>query len=161
MSADDFVLAVLNTTPTLAGRRQDQLTGAAGGTFLTTWGHDDEAGLGTLAAARDAVQDVIVSGSPSSALEHILDQIVQRPRLTAGGLVWDVDTPPDLQLATTFLMAWTETSRRLPGRLRRCANDECSLFLLDRSKGRTGRWCSMATCGNRMKARRHHERART
>ena len=161
MSAEDFVLAVLNSTPTLAGRREDQLLGAAGRDFAATWGDREPAGLDALVVARDAVQDVIVSGAPSSALEGILDRIVQRPRLTVGGLEWDVDAPPDLELATTFLMAWTETSQRFPGRLRRCANDECSLFLLDRSKGRTGRWCSMATCGNRMKARRHHERSRT
>ena len=36
----------------------------------------------------------------------------------------------------------------------------CALFLLDRSKPNTARWCSMAVCGNRMKARRHYERAR-
>ena len=47
-----------------------------------------------------------------------------------------------------------------PGRLRPCANDECRLFLIDRSKAGTARWCSMAVCGNRMKARRHYERAR-
>ncbi|WP_412973700.1 CGNR zinc finger domain-containing protein [Mycolicibacterium setense] len=35
------------------------------------------------------------------------------------------------------------------------------MFLIDRSKRNTARWCSMATCGNRMKARRHHQRART
>jgi predicted RNA-binding Zn ribbon-like protein len=47
-----------------------------------------------------------------------------------------------------------------PGRLRPCANDECRLFLIDRSKSNLARWCSMAVCGNRLKARRHYERAR-
>ncbi|MEU1163642.1 CGNR zinc finger domain-containing protein [Streptomyces sp. NPDC005921] len=48
----------------------------------------------------------------------------------------------------------------MPGRLRPCANPECRLFLLDRSKGNSARWCSMAVCGNRMKARRHYRRTR-
>ena len=48
----------------------------------------------------------------------------------------------------------------LPGRLRPCANDECRLFLIDRSKANAARWCSMAVCGNRMKARRHYQRSR-
>jgi predicted RNA-binding Zn ribbon-like protein len=46
-------------------------------------------------------------------------------------------------------------------RLRPCANPECRLFLIDRSKPNTASWCSMAICGNRMKARRHYRRART
>jgi predicted RNA-binding Zn ribbon-like protein len=45
-----------------------------------------------------------------------------------------------------------------PGRLRACANDERSLFLLGRNKSNNGRWCSMAACGNRLKARRRHQR---
>ncbi|GGJ34413.1 hypothetical protein GCM10010121_052110 [Streptomyces brasiliensis] len=48
----------------------------------------------------------------------------------------------------------------VPGRLRACANPECRRFLLDRSRTNKGRWCSMAVCGNRMKARRHYERTR-
>ena len=40
------------------------------------------------------------------------------------------------------------------------SNDECRLFPLDRSKANAARWCSMAVCGNRMKARRHYQRAR-
>ena len=47
------------------------------------------------------------------------------------------------------------------GRLRPCANTECRLFLIDRSKPNTARWCSMAICGNRMKARRHYRRFRS
>jgi hypothetical protein len=38
---------------------------------------------------------------------------------------------------------------------------ECRLFLLDRSRANKARWCSMATRGNRLKARRHYERTRT
>jgi predicted RNA-binding Zn ribbon-like protein len=47
-----------------------------------------------------------------------------------------------------------------PGRLPPCANEECRLFLIDRSKANAARWCSMAVCGNRMKARRHYQRSR-
>jgi predicted RNA-binding Zn ribbon-like protein len=42
----------------------------------------------------------------------------------------------------------------------RCANDQCHLFLIDRSNAGTARWCSTAICGNRMKARRHRRKAR-
>lgn len=33
----------------------------------------------------------------------------------------------------------------------------CSWFFLDPSPARRRRWCSMATCGNRAKAQRHHQ----
>ncbi|WP_419707640.1 CGNR zinc finger domain-containing protein [Promicromonospora sp. NFX87] len=34
-------------------------------------------------------------------------------------------------------------------------------FLHDRSNANTARWCSMALCGNRFKARRHYQRTRS
>jgi predicted RNA-binding Zn ribbon-like protein len=45
-------------------------------------------------------------------------------------------------------------------RIRRCANDDCLWLFLDESKSGTRRWCDMATCGNRAKARRHYERSK-
>ncbi len=41
-------------------------------------------------------------------------------------------------------------------RIRECANAECLWLFLDESKGGTRRWCDMASCGNRAKARRHY-----
>ena len=41
-------------------------------------------------------------------------------------------------------------------RIRQCANDECLWLFVDASKGGTRRWCDMASCGNRAKARRHY-----
>jgi len=38
--------------------------------------------------------------------------------------------------------------------------DECSWLFVDRTKARTRRWCSMKDCGNRAKARRHHQRVK-
>ncbi|WP_371814821.1 CGNR zinc finger domain-containing protein [Mycobacterium sp. DL440] len=63
--------------------------------------------------------------------------------------------------APRAILAWDALRVASPGRLRACANPDCQLFLIDRTKPNTKRWCSMATCGNRMKARRHHQRART
>jgi predicted RNA-binding Zn ribbon-like protein len=48
-------------------------------------------------------------------------------------------------------------------RVHRCAGDEdddCSWLFLDETRSGTRRWCSMADCGNRAKARRHYERVR-
>jgi predicted RNA-binding Zn ribbon-like protein len=43
-------------------------------------------------------------------------------------------------------------------RVRRCADDTCLWIFFDTSKNRSRRWCDMAQCGNRAKARRFHER---
>jgi predicted RNA-binding Zn ribbon-like protein len=45
-------------------------------------------------------------------------------------------------------------------RFRICANDTCRWIFFDESRTGRRRWCDMATCGNRAKARRHRERAR-
>jgi predicted RNA-binding Zn ribbon-like protein len=44
--------------------------------------------------------------------------------------------------------------------LRLCAADTCAWLFLDTSRNGSRRWCSMRTCGNRAKARRHHARVR-
>jgi predicted RNA-binding Zn ribbon-like protein len=76
------------------------------------------------------------------------------------GVEWRLDAPAERASAVRAVLSWSALGRTKPGRLRPCANDECRLFLLDRSKTNQARWCSMAVCGNRMKARRHYQRAR-
>jgi predicted RNA-binding Zn ribbon-like protein len=46
------------------------------------------------------------------------------------------------------------------GRVRICASDTCSARFYDRSPAGRRVWCSMRTCGNEAKARRHRARAR-
>jgi predicted RNA-binding Zn ribbon-like protein len=45
-------------------------------------------------------------------------------------------------------------------RLKSCQNHECGWAFYDRSRGRRGRWCDMAVCGNRMKNRSLRTRRR-
>jgi predicted RNA-binding Zn ribbon-like protein len=45
-------------------------------------------------------------------------------------------------------------------RVRRCANSKCLWLFRDESKTGTRRWCDMAACGNRAKARRHYLKTR-
>ena len=45
-----------------------------------------------------------------------------------------------------------------PLRIRRCGNPACTLYYYDTSKNHTRRWCSMALCGNRMKAAAFYQR---
>ena len=43
-------------------------------------------------------------------------------------------------------------------RLKSCANATCGWAFYDRSKNRSGRWCSMEVCGNRTKTRAYRRR---
>lgn len=45
-------------------------------------------------------------------------------------------------------------------RLKRCANPACGLYFYDTTRNHRRRWCSMKTCGNRMKVAAFHRRQR-
>ena len=44
--------------------------------------------------------------------------------------------------------------------VRQCGGDPCGWLFLDRSRKHNRRWCSMADCGNRAKARRWRRRTK-
>jgi predicted RNA-binding Zn ribbon-like protein len=46
-------------------------------------------------------------------------------------------------------------------RMKACRKDSCLWAYYDRSKNGSGAWCSMAVCGNRVKAQRRRSRAKT
>ena len=80
-----------------------------------------------------------------------------------GGYGWDVDVKSGTALALLAPVLWTAgdllASARLD-RVRRCANPECGWLFLDDSRAGKRRWCSMQSCGNRAKARRHYHKSR-
>jgi predicted RNA-binding Zn ribbon-like protein len=45
-------------------------------------------------------------------------------------------------------------------RLKLCGSETCRWAFYDRSRNHSSRWCTMATCGNRQKARRFRQRAK-
>ncbi|MFJ9615306.1 CGNR zinc finger domain-containing protein [Streptomyces noursei] len=158
----DTLLDLLNSRPLVNGEEQDALGAPATG---RRWAreHGGEGSLAELALlrqARNVLQDVVRGESSPTALSPLLEGVHQIPEITSDGLQWTVRTPPHARLAVEAVLAWAATEQQLPGRLRPCANVECQLFLLDRSRANRARWCSMAVCGNREKARRHYERTR-
>src|ERR1700736_1271717 len=46
------------------------------------------------------------------------------------------------------------------GRLKLCVSDTCRWAFFDMSRNHSSRWCTMASCGNRQKARRFRARAK-
>jgi len=59
-------------------------------------------------------------------------------------------------LGIAFLSELDGSWERLSG----CANQDCRSVFWDRSKNRSGRWCSMDTCGNQAKVRAYRARER-
>ena len=166
MAADreqqDALLELLNTTPVVNGVVQDQL---ADPEAAEAW-QRAHGGSGTadehrhLLQARDALQEVVRGSRPATSLAPVLEGVTSRPQVSSDGVSWELDARKERRMAVQAVMTWSALQKAMPGRLRPCANPECRRFLLDRSKTNKARWCSMAVCGNRMKARRHYQRTR-
>jgi predicted RNA-binding Zn ribbon-like protein len=159
----DFLLALLNSTPVVDGAPTDDLadSGRARARLASLGGLGTVAELRQVRKVRDALQAVVRGTEPPDVLAPVLHGVARVPALSGGQVSWRLKVAPDRELAVRAVLAWDALAKSSPGRLRPCANDECQLFLIDRSKAGTARWCSMAVCGNRMKARRHYERARS
>lgn len=84
--------------------------------------------------------------------------------MPASASPFQLDYPP--HLAHLDRVRWTaarSAAELLSGddveRVRQCADDRgCGYLFLDVSRNRSRRWCSMESCGNRAKARRHYQR---
>jgi predicted RNA-binding Zn ribbon-like protein len=163
-AADEaLLLDLLNTTPVADGLPRDDLEDP---TVAKAWmrNHDITATRAELAAlvdVRSLLQAVVRGKRSPAALRPYLDAVVLKPVTTGHGVDWRLVGSGTGTGAVRAVLAWDALRIASPGRLRACANNECQLFLIDRSKPNTARWCSMAICGNRMKARRHYQRGRS
>jgi predicted RNA-binding Zn ribbon-like protein len=79
------------------------------------------------------------------------------------GFSWDVDMRGTTALGQLAPVLWSAgdllTGAKLD-KVKRCANPDCGWLFLDDSRAGKRRWCSMSSCGNRAKARRHYHRSR-
>jgi predicted RNA-binding Zn ribbon-like protein len=85
------------------------------------------------------------------------------PSQSGDGYVWgwsgrNLDAPiwPITRSAADVLTS--EQDRQL---VRECSADDCKWLFLDATRNRSRQWCSMQSCGNREKARRHYQRVRS
>ncbi len=105
---------------------------------------------------------------PKSGLDAINEQLhsrVTRAKLTRGknGFVERFET--DLTEPRQLIVPLAQSAADLLcngdlSLVKRCANPSCSLYFYDTSKNHTRRWCSMETCGSRMKMAAYYQRRR-
>lgn len=166
LTGEAISLDLLNTVWADGTGRHDLLADDAGLVlWLSVHGLDRRAPVsqGTRSALREAREALRAHlDGALNALEG-LNAVLARGALvrllTADGpcAVARVDSPADLP-AWTAAEDYLKLLTRGPARIRRCAQPDCGLAFFDVSRGNARRWCSMAACGNRVKAARHHAR---
>lgn len=114
---------------------------------------------------RDAIFELLTAHPPVDAqldwFNGELTEALGKLELSPDGKLVLVESRPfERALMLVALSAANLATGELAGRVRRCADPECGWLFLDRSKNRSRRWCDMADCGNRAKARRFQERRR-
>jgi predicted RNA-binding Zn ribbon-like protein len=76
----------------------------------------------------------------------------------AGALHYTAADPVAAVLSLVARDALDLATSPVAGRVRECANPECSALFLDNSRPGNRRWCAMGSCGNRAKKTAYRER---
>ena len=120
-------------------------------------------------AARETVRRLLLAnnGEPAdpadlAALDHLAMEAGLAPRFDLDGFRLE-PRAGGVQGALGRLLAMVAEAMAEGtwSRLKACSDHGCQWAFLDRSKNRSGHWCSMRVCGNRAKARQFRERQRT
>jgi predicted RNA-binding Zn ribbon-like protein len=159
----------------LAFARQTGLLSAGGETGLSSRAAEDpqaaEAALARSRGVRESLYAIFSALAAEQApadsdLERLnaeLPEAFSHLRLERRGddLVWTW-AARDASLAAPLWPVLRSAAELLTSedrqQVRECAGTACTWLFLDRSRNRSRRWCSMESCGNRAKARRHYRR---
>ena len=133
---EQLLLNLLNTTPVVDGHVQDELGDLASARrWLAANGQGkSESEWRGLLELRPVLQAIVRGEQGPRALAPFLEGVGYWPRVTAEGLDWALHAPEGRITAAKAVLAWDALRVSSPGRLRACANSECELFLIDRSK---------------------------
>jgi predicted RNA-binding Zn ribbon-like protein len=114
----------------------------------------------------DAVaQSKAPAGRDFEALNEALATAPDRATLKRGGdtFDWELDMRSGTAVALLAPILWSAgdllASAKL-AKVRRCANPDCLYLFLDESRAGKRRWCTMSSCGNRAKAKRHYHKSK-
>ena len=156
---------------------EDDLTDPAA---LTAWlrAHDllddatraDARDFDRALALREALRDLAAAHNQLPADVEAATETVNRaaararlaPRIDAVGSSRLVPEVPGLDWALGTIIAAVHAAVHdgTWERLKACERGHCHWVFYDASRNRSGRWCSMAVCGSRMKSQRAYRRAR-
>jgi len=96
-------------------------------------------------------------------IQHAFHEAIEHAQLYQHGQQFHWQVRHDLELISSriALDVVDLLESGLANRLKRCpGSGDCGWIFMDTSKNGTRRWCSMAGCGNRVKARRHSRKVR-
>lgn len=155
-----LLLELLNTTPVVRGERTDALRAddEAIAWIRARGGVGNPVEAANVRTARVVLQSVVRGEQNPAVLASFLSGAAMVPSVHSGAVTWQLQAAPDDLLVVRAVIGWGVLQPT--GRLRSCGNVDCHRFLIDRSHANRAQWCSMAVCGNRMKARRHYQRTR-
>lgn len=107
------------------------------------------------AADPAVVNHVLEKGCPVEKIEWEPTEAVFQKKIDKRNM----DSESLLQpVAASLVQLLTEEDLQL---VKQCEASDCVLLFHDQTKSHRRRWCSMATCGNRMKAAAHRARKKT
>ena len=75
-----------------------------------------------------------------------------------GAVTWTAPDPVTATLSLVARDALALATSPAAGRVRECANPDCSALFVDDSRPGTRRWCAMNSCGNRAKKTLYRDR---
>lgn len=167
----------LDFVGTLRARRNEEPTEKlASGTDLDAWFLEsgllpdapsaDDGDLGRAVVLREAVYALVWARLhdrplPGEAVETV-NSFAAAPPLTPvlGSDGWSRVGDASQALSQVAREAVEIVGGEQAALLRECGRPECTQVYLDHSRGRRREWCSMATCGSRMKAAAYRARQR-
>ncbi|MFE0757319.1 CGNR zinc finger domain-containing protein [Inquilinus sp. NPDC058860] len=125
--------------------------------------------LATALRLRGALGRILTAPAAASPDDlAVLNAVLARAPTRTGlaparsGFAWAMTETDPLE-QPLWPVVWDAAELLVSGRAERvgsCSDPDCAWVFLDTSRNRSRRWCSMADCGNRHKARRHYERVR-
>ncbi|MGH7519249.1 MAG: CGNR zinc finger domain-containing protein [Gemmatimonadales bacterium] len=156
-------LVAADLAPAGGPRELAALRGRPGGRRVLREAHALRSSLAAL--ARTLVNGAAPSPAAIAAINRVLRAAPahQTLRRISGGLDWQTVPVGRDPLALLSPVAASAAAFLVDGdvsRLRACGNPKCVLYFHDRTRNARRRFCSPATCGNRVKAARRYERLR-
>ncbi len=126
--------------------------------------------LTRLRSFREALRGVLEVNAGTREASSAWASVEPFARGASYGIRIDVSGSPALEpaghgaertIAALLAIVYDAMRRGYWPRLKACRKESCRWAYYDRSKNGSGVWCDMAVCGNRMKAKRRRNRAKS